>query len=83
MSKPLLPIRSGSGRLHEYRTISPQMGASCGLADDAKRYRVALGDLPKDTPIELPRVFKFPERPKGEPLFPPGPWESIKNLPNP
>lgn len=61
----------------------PQMVVSCGLADDAKSYRVALGDLPKDTPIELPRVWRIPERPKGEPLFPPGPWESIKNLPNP
>jgi hypothetical protein len=48
----------------------PQIELSCGLADDAKSYRVALGDLPKDTPIELPRRLKFPKRPEGEPLFP-------------
>ncbi len=49
-----------------------QSDLSCGLADDAKSYRVELGDLPKDTRIEPARRLKIPERPKGEPLFPEG-----------
>lgn len=50
----------------------PQVELSCGLADDAKSYRVELGDLPKNTPIEPARVLRFSPRPKGEPLFPSG-----------
>ncbi|HEV3384573.1 MAG TPA: hypothetical protein VG097_07140 [Gemmata sp.] len=48
----------------------PQYDVSCGLADAAKSYRVELRDLPKGTPIELPRRLKIPDRPKDGPLFP-------------
>ncbi len=59
--------RADSESLERYH---PAMGWSFGLADSAKAYRVAIGDLPADTLILPPIRTKRPSVPAGEPLFP-------------